>query len=278
MQETTITLLVENHSAIPKMKSEHGLSLWIETQGLKILFDTGASGMILNNAKVLGIALEEADYVILSHGHYDHTGGLESVLGINQKASIVLHPDTLLSRYSCHSGKPVKSIGMPETLKLKLQSFPQERIIWSSGPVSLSEDVHVTGPISRLTSYEDVGGPFFLDAQGTQPDLLPDDQALWIRTSEGLIVCGGCAHSGIVNILRQSLQQSGEKSLLAVMGGFHLVHASPQRMVSTLEALQTFSPSGLFPCHCTGLPAVESLRLTFREKLIPVRGGMVLRC
>jgi 7,8-dihydropterin-6-yl-methyl-4-(beta-D-ribofuranosyl)aminobenzene 5'-phosphate synthase len=275
MEKTTITILVENSACLPGLKSEHGLSLWIETSGLKILMDTGQSDIILENARTMGITLEEADYIVLSHGHYDHTGGLNSVLQLNHKAPVILHPDALLTRYSLHPGKQVKSIGMPESVKEILLNLPSERLIWSSSPVALSPDIQITGPVQRKTEYEDVGGPFFMDKEGHLPDLLQDDQALWIKTSKEMIVCSGCAHSGIINILNQSREQSGCNYPLLVIGGFHLVNASNKRIFSTIEALKKMPISCLSPCHCTGLSAIRLIESELGDCVRIAQGGSV---
>jgi 7,8-dihydropterin-6-yl-methyl-4-(beta-D-ribofuranosyl)aminobenzene 5'-phosphate synthase len=108
-----ITVLMEHRSLREGLATEHGLALWIEADGMRILFDTGQSGAFTGNAKALGIDLSQADFIVLSHGHYDHTGGLESALEVAPQARTCFHPEAGIPRYSRHPGLPVRPIGMP---------------------------------------------------------------------------------------------------------------------------------------------------------------------
>lgn len=123
----------------------------------------------------------------------------------------------------------------------------------------LTETVGVTGPIPRLASYEDTGGPFYVDPQGVRPDLLEDDLALWIQTDKGLVVCMGCAHAGLVNTLHHIRDVTEGQRIRAVIGGFHLLTAGHERMTRSVAALRLLDPDMLVPCHCTGESAVASL-------------------
>jgi 7,8-dihydropterin-6-yl-methyl-4-(beta-D-ribofuranosyl)aminobenzene 5'-phosphate synthase len=139
------------------------------------------------------------------------------------------------------------------------------------------ENVGVTGTIARATSFEDTGGPFFLDAQGRTSDPIMDDQALWIDSGEGLIVCVGCCHAGLINTLHAVQRASGTSRLRAVIGGFHLLNASVRRLEQTLSALRSIGPEMLVPCHCTGDPAVRQLQERFGDRVSVGRCGMTLR-
>ena len=272
--KTTITILVDNAAGTGLgLKAEHGFSLWLETGDKRILFDTGQGAILMENARVLGINPATADYLVLSHGHYDHTGGLGPLLQQSPKFDLYCHPAAVNPRYSFrnHIAKPLQ---MPRCAMAALDRFPQERVHWVQQPVLLSETVGLTGPIARETIYEDTGGPFCLDQAGQRPDPVDDDLALWIRTAKGLIVCVGCAHAGLVNTLRQVQRQNNGMRIRAVIGGFHLQGASPQRLEQTMEALRLFAPDRIVPCHCTGEEAVNALCRAFGKGCSPGFAGM----
>ena len=132
-------------------------------------------------------------------------------------------------------------------------------LVWTREPTEVVQNVLVTGEIPRHTDYEDNEGAFFTDEACTQPDLLPDDQALAIRTPQGVVLLLGCAHSGVVNTIDYVAQLLGEGQFHAVMGGMHLMRASNERIKATLEALDRYDVRPIGPCHCTGITATASL-------------------
>jgi len=245
----SITILTDNHAA-ESLETEHGFALWIETPGQHILFDTGRGDALLRNAEALGINLGLTDIVVLSHGHYDHTGNLAAVFRQAPHAQLYLHPDALLERYSIH--EQPKPIGMPEASREALKRIPGEQCHWITGPLQIAERVWLTGPVPRETTYEDTGGPFFLDEAGTCADPIADDLSLCIETPAGLVVCLGCCHAGVVNTLNYCVALVGTRSLDAVLGGMHLLHASEERLVKTAEALKAYTIPRVVPCHCSG--------------------------
>ena len=266
-----VTILSDNRAAYG-LETEHGLSLWIETAGHKILFDTGRGEAMLWNAEALGIDLGLADCVVLSHGHYDHTGNVSAVLGRAGHARLFLHPHAMQSRYSIHDVP--KPIGMPKASEEAIQALPDVRRCWVSTPWALAEGVMMTGPVPRVTAYEDTGGPFFLDEAGKRADAIADDLSFWVRTRAGLVVCLGCCHAGVINTLRHAVAISGEPRILAVIGGMHLLHASQERLDRTVEALHAYGVSYLYPCHCTGEDAVSGLRRRLGASVQPGFAGM----
>ena len=267
----SVTVLSDNRAAYG-LEAEHGLSLWIETAEHKILFDTGRGEAMLRNAESLGIDLGLADCVVLSHGHYDHTGNVSTVLGRAGHSRLFLHPHAVQSRYSIHDAP--KAIGMPKASEEAIQALPDVRRYWVKTPWALAESVMMTGPVPRVTAYEDTGGPFFLDEDGKHADAIADDLSFWVRTRAGLVVCLGCCHAGIINTLRHAVEISGEPRILAVIGGMHLVHASQERLDWTVEALQAYDVSYLYPCHCTGDDAVAHLRQRMGASVQPGFAGM----
>lgn len=267
-----ITILVDNRAG-EGLAAEHGFSLWIETPDRRILLDTGQGGVLKDNARKLGVDLAKTDVLVLSHGHYDHTGGLAQVLTQGRDISVYCHSGAVVPRYSMKNGI-AKPIQMPPESMAAIELLPSKQLHWVRRPVLLCETIGVTGHIPRETSFEDPGGPFYLDPEGKHADSIDDDLALWVCTDEGVIVCVGCAHAGLVNTLRHIRALNPGRRLRAVIGGFHLVNAGRDRLEQTVAALRLFELDRVVPCHCTGQSAVALLRDGLGERVIPGAAGM----
>ncbi|MCL1979818.1 MAG: MBL fold metallo-hydrolase [Proteobacteria bacterium] len=273
--ETRVTILVDNEAGAG-LAAEHGFALWVEAGGRRILFDTGQGGVLLANAQILGIDLAQADHLVLSHGHYDHSGGLAPLLRQGHRTTLHCHPDVVSPRCSIRN-RTVKSLQMPGEALAALHRFPEGQLHWIQQPTLLDAFAGLTGPIARETIFEDGGGPFFLDQAGHRPDPFDDDLALWVRARDGLIVCLGCAHAGLINTLHQVRRLNNGMHIQAVIGGFHLLEASPERLEQTIAALRRLGPELIIPCHCTGEAAVEGLRRAFGKACRPGMAGMTCR-
>jgi 7,8-dihydropterin-6-yl-methyl-4-(beta-D-ribofuranosyl)aminobenzene 5'-phosphate synthase len=257
-----ITTLVENTMSSQGLLAEHGLSFWIEYGNRHILFDTGQSDLLVKNAKVLNIDLAQADAIVLSHGHYDHTGGLSTVLDIAPKARLYLHPAAIEPKFS--RGSPgTRSIGMPDSVK---KAIHDHEIIWTELPTQVFDGIGLTGQVPRVNNFEDAGGLFFLDDDCGEPDSLLDDQALFIESSKGMIVVFGCAHAGVVNTLQRISDINRGKHFYAVMGGMHLINADPERIEKTITTFREYNLQKIGPAHCAGGNAVERIRSAFPEQ------------
>jgi len=272
--QAKLTIVVDNQAA-EGLVSEHGFSAWLEITGRRLLFDTGQGAALADNADELGIALGTVDTLVLSHGHYDHSGGVPLVLSRASTAQVYLHPAATGCRYSLRDGV-ARSVAMPKAARARLEDR-STNVRWITEELQLATDLGLTGPIARLTDYEDTKGPFFLDADGMQLDLIEDDLALWLRTDRGLVVLVGCSHAGLINTLRQAQRQSKERRLHAVVGGFHLKEASESRVARTVAELQELGPELIVPCHCTGEVAVEKLRHSFGERVVPGFAGAAFK-
>jgi len=267
-----ITILVDNQAG-PGLLSEHGFSAWIEVGGQRLLFDTGQGAAIAGNADRLGIDLRATDTVVLSHGHYDHTGGLPLVIERAPSVHLYAHPAAVGPRFAVREGS-AKPIAIPEAARGAIESL-RERAHWVTQPLVLASNVGLTGPVPRLTDYEDTGGPFFTDASGAHPDPIADDLSLWLRTKRGLVLVAGCSHAGVINTLHHAKKLSGQAKLLAIIGGFHLVDASESRIERTIDALMALDPELVIPCHCTGAAAVDQLRRRLGDRVAPGSAGNV---
>jgi 7,8-dihydropterin-6-yl-methyl-4-(beta-D-ribofuranosyl)aminobenzene 5'-phosphate synthase len=269
-----ITILVDNISSNSALQSEHGFSLWIEADNKRILFDTGHSKLIVHNAEKLGIDLRSAESLILSHGHYDHTGAIAEILRLNPSISIYCHPGILNLRFSRQPDGYMKYVGIDKGQSAALD-LVKNSLRWINSPYLYSHDIGISGPIPRVSSFEDTGGEFFRDPKANEPDLIIDDLCLWFKTTAGLCIVTGCCHSGLVNTISH-IQSITSEPVHTIIGGFHLGNASSDRIEQTCRFIQSINSNNntpfIIPCHCTGENAIKQLHSTFCEK---VRSGAV---
>jgi len=271
--------VIINDTASGSLQAQHGLSLVLEWQDKKWLFDTGAGNMLIANLTKTGFQPAEMAGLILSHGHYDHTGGLAEFLNsIRKEHPHLLSPGTTVptedrpsftlwhapgigkKRYVCHENEPVREISMPNRCQETFRHIasPYRQII--SGFTQIDKHLFLTGPIPRISS-EDCGGPFYLDPDKQQPDDISDEQSLVIRTEAGNILITGCCHAGIINTM-EHCKNSGFP-IHVVLGGLHLNRASEHRLDRTVGYLNRSEARQLYLLHCTGENAMEYLTQKF---------------
>ncbi|MBC7326898.1 MBL fold metallo-hydrolase [bacterium] len=267
-----ILTLLENSVRHRGLLAEHGISFYIEFDNNKLLFDVGQSGVILRNAQSLGINLEGLSWIALSHNHYDHTGGLLPLLKyLDKKPKLFAHPDAFLRpRYIFSPNTSPRDVGNPYSLS-DVEPLCEEIVLQSYGKEIVS-GIFLTGEIERKTPFEDVGDDFRL-ANGDK-DPIWDDQSLVIDAPQGLMVLLGCGHSGLVNTLLKVRELFPSRPIEAVIGGFHLGSASPERLKATADALKEFGVNQVIGGHCTGWKA--SLFLSQNVKFFPLFTGMLI--
>lgn len=243
------TVLVENTAMGETLAAEHGLSLYIETQTHKILFDMGQSDRFLYNAQQLGIDLSQVDIAILSHGHYDHGGGLSAFLRHNTKAPVYIHKDAFGQHYN---GKD-KYIGLDPAL------LAHPRIRLTGGTVEIAEGLLLTDCSACGWSYDSFGLNL-KTAEGFIPDPFSHEQYLQITQGQKRIIVSGCSHKGIGNIAKYFHPY-------ALIGGFHLnKQEDPDALLDvakTLSAYCQFSYTG----HCTGDAQYAVLKGCLQDRL-----------
>jgi 7,8-dihydropterin-6-yl-methyl-4-(beta-D-ribofuranosyl)aminobenzene 5'-phosphate synthase len=267
-----IVVLAENTVRRAGLLGEHGLAFWINADGRRLLFDTGQGKVLQENARQLGILLGGIEAVAVSHGHYDHTGGLHTALERARRANIYLHPAGLHKKYARQDKPPHRSIGIPSPDEQSIRHRARN-LTWTTQPTEIVPGVWVTGEIPRMTDYEDAGGPFYTDRTCTQPDPLADDQALYVESANGIVVLLGCAHAGVVNTLEYVSRITGRKRIHAVLGGMHLLRASRRRIEATGDALERFKVRVIAPGHCTGVAAVAYLWNRFPSQVNECAAG-----
>ena len=260
-----ITTLSENTAGRGSFLAEWGLSFLVETDEANILFDTGQSISASHNADLLGIDLSRVDKIVLSHGHFDHTGGLRHVLRrIGKEIEIIAHPDIWQAKYVTHQGEEARYTGIPFH-RQTLESLGA-RFNLTTEPVRITDNIMTTGEIPMVTDYEKIE-PDLQVKEGNRfkPDKLRDDQALIVNTEAGLVVILGCAHRGIINTLYHARQIAGVKAIYAVLGGCHLLNATEERVWLTIAALKELEVQRLGVCHCTGLLASAIMAQEFGD-------------
>lgn len=247
-EKISITLLVDELSA-PGFMPEFGLALLLETDGRKILFDTGAGEALLPNLRTAGIAPETISEVILSHGHYDHTGGLAALA----PQCVWCAPGVELPHFSRHADGSVHDISMPEK---SLSVLKKSKITYVENFTEIMPGLWLTGPIPRL-SDEDCGGDFYREKECISVDIIPEEQAL--LTADGTLI-SGCCHAGIINTLEFCRKVRPEITIHTVIGGLHLRRASEKRLQETAVFLRNYGIKHLSLFHCTGANAVTALQ------------------
>lgn len=269
-----LTVLVENTAGKNRTQAEHGLCYLLETDEKKFLLDTGQGMVLKNNLDRIGINLNTIDSIILSHGHYDHTGGLAVAQAGMNNFRVYAHPQAAEKKFARNADGSARSVGMTDASR----QLMDEQADWIpvEGPMDMGGGLHLTGPIPRLTDFENTGGAFFLDTACTQIDLIPDDQSVFFETAKGTVVILGCAHAGVINILKHIQTLTNHRPIHTLIGGMHLINASEERINRTVDALRELNIQRIFPLHCTGFAAAARLWNEFPGQCTTAPVGTVL--
>ena len=249
--QTTIHCLVDTFVE-PGYMSEFGLSLFIESGDRRILFDTGAGEALVPNAVRMGIDLNSVTDIILSHGHYDHTGGLAK-LAPQPQIQVYVGRGIVKPCWSLHDDGTKHGITMPTESQSVLNKCRVHEI---NAFTEIHPGIFLTGPIPR-ESGEDCGGHFFSDEASTMPNLIPEEQAFLLVSG---VLITGCCHAGIINTVEACRRACPNIAIRTIIGGLHLRHASKDRLERTTSYLASLELERLVLMHCTGENAVEYLR------------------
>lgn len=269
-----IITLMEDTACAPGFACEHGLSFYIETDGRRLLFDMGQTDLFLKNAAACGVDLSKVDTAFVSHGHYDHGGGLAAFLAVNDRAPVYLHAQAF-ERHFSHKPDGIKDIG----LDAALEANPRLRRV--SGVTRIDEKLtlfsDITGadcvPTGNRTLYERENGQYV-------PDRFVHEQSLLVREDGKTVLFTGCAHRGVVNICARAKELLGRDPDV-VVGGMHLFSPSsgksePDEKIRAVASRLAQTDSRYYTCHCTGQHAFDVLRGTLGERIAFCAAGSII--
>lgn len=274
MSIISISVICENTAGKTGLLGEHGLAFFIQHDKHTLLFDTGAGYTLIHNSKKLNIPLSSVNYLILSHGHYDHTGGMKKLLKVAHVQKVFAHPDVFRKRYVKDPDGRIREIGYkgpsPKTLNRITQFVP------TTTCTKITDNIFVSGTIPRIIPFEKPEPHFYIDPQCTQLDTFPDDQCLFIEGKKYGIVILGCTHSGIINTLtylRNNLIKS--KKEFIIIGGLHLHNATEEHLQKIAYSLLSLNIHALYACHCTGFNSLAYFNKRLPFPCLPAPAGTV---
>ncbi|MEI4950369.1 MBL fold metallo-hydrolase [Aeromonas caviae] len=248
------SVLVDDDVHLPGCLPERGLALLLECDGLRVLFDSGRGRALCHNAAVMGIDLASLTHVVLSHGHYDHVGGIGSLPAYSDPIPLIACPDVfnergyflplLPRRYNLY-----RLSGDLDPRQLAMRGLLPN---CSAEPVWLSDRLVFLGSIRRRDRAKPSLLGYIVRGGRVEKDLISDDSAMAYKGEQGLIIFIGCGHAGVENIVQRAKEVCGGERIHAVIGGLHLKFSGPERAVALGTYLQEEAVERLFACHCTG--------------------------
>lgn len=268
-----IVTLVENTSISDEYEHRHGLSFYIETKDHKILCDVGPDSTFLENAKKLNVDIADVDTVIITHGHYDHGGGLKTFLDNNDKVNIYISKDAF-GKFFARKGSKLDYIGIDGDLK------KVKRFILVDGDYKIDDNLYLASNIDERILLPESNKYLIRETKfGTDLDDFAHEQNLIIQEDNKKVLIGGCAHKGIVNILNKVERDFGIMDY--VISGFHLENPfkegdADEDIQKVGDALKGYENTKFYTCHCTGLDAYNILKDLLGDKINYICAGTVL--
>jgi len=266
-----VTFLVDNYVDRASLIAEHGFSALVEIFGKKILFDAGQTDAVLKNIANLSIDFQSIDYIVLSHGHYDHTGGLK-YLSLNDKVKIYSHIEIGADHFRVSPNNGYDYIGIDKDF----YNRHMENFIFNDKMLEIEKGVLLSGQIERFEEFDSDKNLFLIVDGKPQKDYFPDEQYLVICENDGYKIITGCSHAGIVNIIHDFRRKFKDARLKSVIGGFHLFRSGEKELRHVSDFLIKNDIRYIITGHCTGIDAISFLKNKLGKRLIPIKVGLTI--
>lgn len=264
-------VILSDNIPFDNLGGEWGLSVYITHRDKKILLDCGASGLFLENAEKLGIDLSAVDYAVLSHGHFDHSDGMETFFNISKNAPFYVRPGCS-DCYMLDNGE-MQYGGVPEAVTEKFG----ERMIFVEGDFSPSPGVFlIPHKTPGLGARGEADGMYIMRNGTLEPDDYAHEQSLVFDTENGLVIFNSCSHGGADNIIKEVGETFPDKKLLALIGGFHLFERTDGEVRALAKRILDTGIAAVYTGHCTGTRALEVLTDELGGLVHPFHTGLVM--
>lgn len=266
-------ILTDNRAKKRGFLAEHGLSLFIEHENTNILFDTGQSDVYLRNADQMGVDLDRTGCIVLSHGHYDHSGGLVFFPGSDHFPKIYVHETAFEKKYALNpDGATYREIGIPWSCD-KHENI-KSNLVLTKRNTQIAPGIHLCGEIPSTVAFEGVPSGFYCgDGADKSLDMMKDEQMLVCDSEKGLSIFLGCSHPGVVNCLNYAIKLFPDKKIHTLVAGMHLDGISPLRLQMTIQHMIDLDIQTVIPLHCTGIFAICEMKRFLGDRCLPLCAG-----
>lgn len=266
-------ILTDNRTRKRGFLAEHGLSIFIEHESTNLLFDTGQSDVYCRNATEMGVNLDKTDCIVLSHGHYDHCGGLVHFPATDKFPKVYAHEKAFVKKYALNpDGRSYREIGIPWSLDKN--DIIQNKLVLVKKHTPIDSQIFLLGEIPSTTTFEGIPEGFYTgDENSKSIDMIKDEQMLVFDTFKGLCIFLGCSHPGVVNCLNYALKQFPGKKIDTLVAGMHLDSVNPLRLQMTMQFMMDLGISKVIPLHCTGIFAIAEMKRFLGERCLPLCAG-----
>lgn len=266
-----VTFLTDNYTDSRNILAEHGFSCLINFTDYNFLFDTGQTVSMKHNADILGKPLKQLDAVFLSHGHYDHTGGLKYISDKNNKTYVYCSNKITDDHRKKNTENEYKYIGIENQI-LKAQNL---KFYYINDSIHLTPEIIFTH-IKRYDDFDSDKNLYINDGEKYLKDPFKDEMFLILQENDGLTVITGCSHRGILNVIKTSVEITGMNTIKNLIGGFHLIRSSEDEIIEIAHEINNYNIKHIITGHCTGLNGLFVLKNVCKSKITPIKTGLTL--